>query len=440
MTRVYCDANPNNIRRNPGAREIDVLLYKTISHAPAGAAIGNQIWDEIRRMEAPVSQRAFDFLTIALAVTAADTFVKRDNTADGWSREFELVVAIAEPDAWEPMRTDLETALRFLSGDIWHIEFQNNGPHAPIPYPYGRARTIPLQGRDCVCLYSGGLDSSIGVLDILSQGRNPVLVSHSYSRDKAIQDEVSAYFPRNISRFSSTLNPTFGHPAETSMRTRSFNFLAYGAVVASALSALTDNPLVDLLVPENGLISLNPPLTLRRLGSLSTRTTHPHFISLIQKILLALEIPARITNPYKFLTKGEMLRRCMADVNVQLPNLQQLALNTVSCGKWKRSGYQCGRCVPCLIRRASFHAAGLIDSTTYRYPNLRNVYQNENERDDLLAIMLAIKKVQQGVDGSWLLMSGPLPEERTERAQHVGVVQRGLQEVENYLRSQGFVL
>ena len=440
MTRVYCDADPNNIRRNPGPGEIDVLLYGTRSQSPSGAAIGNQIRDEIMRLDTPISQRAFDFLTVSIAVTAADTFVRRDDTADGWAREFDLVITIAEPNAWEPVRADLERALHFLSGDIWRINFQDNGASAPRPHSRQRRRTISLQGKDCVCLFSGGLDSSSAVLDIVSLGRNPVLVSHSYRRDKAVQDNVSRYFPQNLSHFSSNLNPTFGASAETSMRTRSFNFLAYGAVVASALAGRIGNQCVDLLVPENGLISLNPPLTSRRLGTLSTRTTHPHFISAIQNIFSILGIPARIDNPYKFLTKGDILSRCTANQCTQTANLQQLTANTVSCGKWKRSGRQCGRCVPCLIRRASFHAAGLMDSTTYRYPNLRNVYQNENERDDLLAIMLAIKKAQQGIDGSWLLMSGPLPEERTERAQYVGVVQRGLQEVENYLRSQGFVL
>jgi hypothetical protein len=440
MTRVYCDANLVNIRRNPSRGEIDVLLYGTRSQSPSGAAIGNGIRDEIMRLEAPISQRAFDFLTLAIAVTAADTFVKREDTADGWSREFELIIAIADPNAWEPIRTDLEKALHFLSGDIWHINFQDNGPSAPVPYPQGRTTRIPLQGQSCVCLYSGGLDSSTAVLDIVSQGRNPVLVSHSYRRDKAVQDVVSHYFPQNLSYFSSNLNPTFGYPAETSMRTRSLNFLAYGAVVASALAELTDNQLVDLLVPENGLISLNPPLTPRRLGSLSTRTTHPYFIFLIQKVFSLLNIPARIINPYKFFTKGEILRRCVDRGAIPRPSMQQIAPKTVSCGKWKRSGYQCGRCVPCLIRRAAFHAAGLVDSTSYRYPNLRNVYQNEDERDDLLALMLAIKKTQQGVKGSWLLMSGPLPEDRTERAYYVDVAQRGLQEVRTYLQSQGFVL
>src|SRR5512145_2207255 len=101
MTRVYCDVNPDNIRRNPGAEEIDVLVYRTKSHTSAGVAIGHQVLDEIGYLEAPISQRAFDFLTLSIAVTAADTFVKRDEAADGWSREFELIVPISEPDIWE---------------------------------------------------------------------------------------------------------------------------------------------------------------------------------------------------------------------------------------------------------------------------------------------------------------------------------------------------
>lgn len=432
MVRIKCDANPDSIR-NLAETEIGVLLYGTKSNSPGRAALGNQIRDEIKRFPHPISQRAFDFLTVSLAVTAADTFVKRENTADGWTREFELVVSVVEPDAWVPLKHDLEAALRFLSGDIWHLDIQGNGLRVPNPYP--RAKKIHLNGQDCVCLFSGGLDSSTAVLNLLYEGRNPVLVSHSYRGDKATQDEVNNCFPRNLSRFSSVLNPTFYLPAETSMRTRSINFLAYGAVAASVLSVLSDNQEVDLLIPENGLISLNAPLTPRRLGSLSTRTTHPYFLSLIQKIFEGLEIPAAIKNPYKFQTKGEMLNGCADQAN-----LERLASTTVSCGKWKRTGQQCGRCVPCLIRRASFHAAQLADLTPYRRLDLHSVYQDENERDDLLALMLAVKKSRQGNNGAWLSLSGPLSELPEERARYIDVFQRGLQEVGDYLDSQGFNL
>ena len=41
---------------------------------------------------------------------------------------------------------------------------------------------------------------------------------------------------------------------------------------------------LDIYVPENGFISINTPLTRRRIGSLSTRTTHPYFINSLQLI------------------------------------------------------------------------------------------------------------------------------------------------------------
>lgn len=433
MTRIKCEANPAMLR-NLTENEVGVLLYGTRGNSPGRAALGNLIRGEIRRLTAPVSQRAFDLLTVALAVTAADTFVKRDSTADGWTREFELSIPVAEPEAWIAVQKPLQTALSFLSGDVWHIDIIGNGPIAPVPLPLNaKHNKIHVKGRNCVCLFSGGLDSSIGVLNLIAQGQSPILVSHSYRGDKLCQDKISNQFPQELSRFSSNLSPTSGLPAEPSMRTRSFNFLAFGAVVASAVSAASDNPAIDLFIPENGLISLNVPLTRRRLGSLSTRTTHPYYLNLVQKIFNVLEIPATIKNPYKFSTKGEMLSSC-----TDRTTLERIASESVSCGKWKRANLQCGRCVPCIIRRASFHAAGILDETRYRR-DLPTVYAEENDHDDLLALMLAVKKAQRGDNASWLALSGPLPEANEERIQYLDVFERGLQEVASYLQSQRLI-
>jgi hypothetical protein len=43
------------------------------------------------------------------------------------------------------------------------------------------------------------------------------------------------------------------------------------------------------------------------MGSLSTRTTHSHFISLYRTFLAELGIDVPIETPYRFKTKGEML-------------------------------------------------------------------------------------------------------------------------------------
>ena len=58
---------------------------------------------------------------------------------------------------------------------------------------------------------------------------------------------------------------------------------------------------VDLYVPENGVISLNIPLTVMRLGSLSTRTTHPYFMGLMQNLLYGLGLDCYNAATGKFL-------------------------------------------------------------------------------------------------------------------------------------------
>ena len=62
---------------------------------------------------------------------------------------------------------------------------------------------------------------------------------------------------------------------------------------------------VSICIPENGVISLNIPLTTHRVGSLSTRTTHPYYIGLLQLLIDGPGIPVKLINPYQFCTKGE---------------------------------------------------------------------------------------------------------------------------------------
>nr|WP_281362437.1 7-cyano-7-deazaguanine synthase [Azospirillum melinis] len=221
------------------------------------------------------------------------------------------------------------------------------------------------------------------------------------------------------------------------MRTRSFNFLAFGALVAATLAQreLVPEP-VDLIVPENGLIALNPPLTARRIGALSTRTTHPHFLGLVQRLFDELGLPVRITNPYAKKTKGEMLRGCADQAT-----LVRIARETVSCGKWKRTGKQCGKCVPCLIRRASFHAAGMRDPTPYEPTNrdLAAVLPREEAADDLMALVLAAGRLPTTDVARWVGRTGPLPTDMAERQALLDVAQRGMAEVEDYLNSLGLI-
>jgi len=429
---VSCQYDPARLPK-ASPTVIPVQMYARSSTKTGVGVIGAPVFDEIRRLRVKPEQLAFDFLSIALAVTAADTFIDRNRAADAWAREIRLTVSVANPVPWKPLRPMLETALRFLSGDIWALEIVGNG--RGVPQLQKRGVRISVQAADSVSLFSGGLDSTIGALDLLATGRRPALVSHAYTSDQTRQQEVYGALPTKLPHFSASahpIRPDADH--DVTMRTRSFNFIAFGVVVASCLAKLGKAAPITLFIPENGVISLNPPLTIRRLGSLSTRTTHPYFLGILQKILSDAGLPVRLVNPYRFATKGEMMSNCQDD-----QTLRQVSHRTVSCGKWKRLSKQCGRCVPCLIRRAAFRAAKIRDRTKYRFDDLSAVLADENERDDLLAMTMAIQRVDDNDLPLWVAQGGPLPTDGKTRASHVDVFARGMAEMKSYLASQSLI-
>jgi hypothetical protein len=418
----------------PHAGRVPVHLYGK-SAQPHMAAIGGPVLDVVSRIATPVDPVAFDFLSLSLAVTAADTFANRLEAADGWARNIRLVVALADPDRWDPAVQKLERALRFLSGDQWSIEITDGGEMPPVP----RARVknkLVLDGCQSACLYSGGLDSAIGMLNLRAQGHRSVLVSHAYAHDASRQNEILRYVQGGMPRLALHAHPqqSLAYANDVQMRTRSFNFFAMGALVAATLAQqLTQAAIVPLIVPENGLIAINPPLTNRRIGALSTRTTHPHYLALIQDVLDAVGLPVKLYNPFAHKTKGEMVRECL-DKDL----LKAFSGRTVSCGKWKRSGQQCGKCVPCLIRRASFHAADWHDETHYKPSgdDLRQALGRGADSDDLMAMVLASRRFQGENIRSWIAKSGPLPNDAVEVAALVDVVGRGMAEVQAFLASK----
>jgi len=418
----------------PPAREglLPVQLYGLSGQGRGDISIiGNPVIDKVRRLGVRIPSQVMDFLTIALAVTAADTFVRRSDSEDGWTRQFAIQLPLHEPARWVPLKKGLERALHFLSGDMWDFEFLEGGHPPPVPYRRrDRFQLVRLRGLDSVCLFSGGMDSAIGAIDLLARGRAPLLVSHAYKGDKTHQEQIAQALAGRYSRFEVNADPhLYTGETDITMRTRSLNFLAFAAVGACAVQAVSPQEEVDLFVPENGFISLNAPLTPRRIGTLSTRTTHPHFIDSIQRIFEAAEIPCQIINPYQFKTKGQMSADCQ---NRKL--LADIVDNTVSCSHWKRSNQQCGICVPCIIRRAALHAGGITEGIEYTFNAVADILDETDRRDDLLALRIAITQKATRKPGPWIADSGPLPAVDFEAYQKVFL--DGLNEVESFLNDE----
>jgi hypothetical protein len=364
-----------------------------------------------------------------LSVVAADEACLRGQSPDGWTRQIELTVSVVDSAFWTSQVAVIQEALRFVTGDIWRVEFVDGGFLPTPPKP------AKLRPEDIVSLLSGGMDSLIGAIDLVAAGRRPLLVSQIAKGDK--KDQLR--FAKAIA--PSSLHVQMNHNAkhvgwsERSQRGRSLVFFGFGVLVATCLARYNAGERVELIVPENGFISLNVPLTPLRLGSLSTRTTHPHYLAKIQALLDEAGLNVQLRNPYQLKTKGEMLEDCSDQAL-----LKKLVGSSTSCGRYARTAFtQCGRCVPCLVRRASFHRWGVTDPTpTYKYAALSTPGPRYRDFDDVRAVAFAAETARKrGVD-AWIggaLNSAQLGAVEDLRA----VAQRGLSELEQFLIAQGVI-
>ena len=205
-----------------------------------------------------------------------------------------LSIPLNDPSPWIDVSKRLENILGFLTGDQWSLSFQEGGMAPPTPKTSDKAKAKKkeLQTLNCVSLFSGGLDSAVGAIDLVNSDNchKPLLVSHAYKGDATKQASVEYVLHRKgYSRFALNADPHLvvgkGKNTDITMRGRSFNFIAMALVGLSALQNLGCSA-NKIFIPENGYISLNPPLTRRRVGSLSTRTTHPYYLSKLQQILI----------------------------------------------------------------------------------------------------------------------------------------------------------
>lgn len=319
---------------------------------------------------------AFDFFFVSAIVYGIDNLLNRHKySIDGWAREIEVCFPVNNLQIWSTNQVRLEKILTFLTGDYWSISFsQQSGInlfkdkakrwHSKIP-------SYNLDEYSFASLFSGGLDSLVGVIDGLHNlvvNEKGLLISHFDSSSPGAnsdQEKIEALFRsrtetrnkynwlQSIVSLDNQDNSFNELSKESSFRSRSLLFIGIGVFCVEHL------PNCDVLtIPENGTISLNYPLTPSRTSTLSTRTTHPYYLAELQIFLSNIGLNTRLFNPYSNFTKGELVANCQ---NSNL--LRSSYLLSVSCGKrgrkmhWdnKEGTSHCGICMPCLYRRAALH-------------------------------------------------------------------------------------
>ena len=89
--KLICAPQRHKFKGTKGT--LDVVLYGHADRQTRGSA-GAAIKDAIAKSLYSPSSRAWDFLSLALAVIAADLAGHRTKSPDGWTREFELEVGL----------------------------------------------------------------------------------------------------------------------------------------------------------------------------------------------------------------------------------------------------------------------------------------------------------------------------------------------------------
>jgi 7-cyano-7-deazaguanine synthase in queuosine biosynthesis len=344
----------------------EVFLWADGPHSSFSTSLSSTLCDL-----GSVTDLNVDFVRLAMAVYAADRSIRRQGQGSDWNqRVIHVTVPVTNSAAWQSVSIQLSQTIGFLTGDRWSFDFE------AAAVPDIQTSLLTDTSQRCVLL-SGGADSATGALlsqQQLAEGQGHTLISHySQTKLKPIQKKVVAriaelvpdrqqkYHQIRLLRASKRLDGS-KFQNEPSTRSRSLLFLALGLASASSTR-------VALWIPENGFASLNPPLGPERRGSLTTKTTHPKFISDLSALLRDVGAHGEIINPFGLMTKGEMFRAVAEQFGRQAASEYLSATN--SCAHTDSRfdhggpGTSCGVCFGCIVRRASFRAADLPDLTPY---------------------------------------------------------------------------
>jgi 7-cyano-7-deazaguanine synthase in queuosine biosynthesis len=431
VTRSHLRTNPSGPQAGADDFQLDWFPGDHRSTVQAGTEL-------LAGLTPPTHAR--DLLRLAVASYCADRLSARAGMTDGWTRELKLSIPVAVPARWDAASAPLTEALSFLSGDHWSFDFRADGSHS-----VHQETALDIRLADAVCLFSGGLDSLCGAIDLLEDDKRLILVGHyesgiAPSRQSALFQQLRQHYGEDrvaMRHLFLRPAPSNRHQArplprqrENTMRSRSILFIAAGFAVASSIGSD-----VPLYIPENGFIGINVPLTRSRPGSLSTRTTHPYFFERLTAATQAIGLTNELVNPYRVQTKGEMLA---GSRNQTL--LRTLAPISVSCSHPETARYarrpqgNCGYCYPCLIRRASLHAIG-ADNETYAYDLAAESALFLGRSAKGASVRALIRSLASTASPHDVLRNGPIPQGQTEA--FAEMYMRGRDELRRWLIAAG---
>ena len=273
-----------------------------------------------------------------------------------------LTFGCREPKLWSPQVVDdLKMVLKTLGNIQWDITI--------IQYNDDKKKNEKLdikyqmESIENVTLFSGGMDSTSGLMIDLDNKDKTVLVSY-YSKQKKLQKNISEKLGYNkLIQFSIKSWNKSSRLDNKSFYYRSFLFMSLGAAVANQFNFISKNPLIKQY--ENGVLALSiPPGN----AYVMTKHAHPVYHEFFEKFVSGLfQKKIKIDNPSKLRTKREAIIKAQEKLNND-SLFKDIIKMTETCwyiqsnqlGKdengvllQKNNNEACGVCIPCIIRRTA---------------------------------------------------------------------------------------
>jgi len=326
------------------------------------------ISDISEKMVANIPPVLVDLLEVATYVYCADQATTRGgdgarNYGANWRRRFQFHIPVREPRLWSsgPVLTALCDTLGFLSDDEYEFTFKKlaDPPLISRYLDFGPAESAGFQAEE-VILFSGGIDSLGGAVQEALVGKRKVaLVSHRSSpkiakRQKDLLKDLEKHSSTKLFHVPVWINKEKALGKEFTQRTRTFLYAALATVVARIFD------LWRIRFYENGLVSINLPISPQVVGGRATRTTHPQVINGFSQLLtLLFQKPFAVENPFIWMTKAQVVR------SIRDAGCADLIKYSVSCTHvWEMTTLKthCGECSQCIDRRFATLSAGCTDT------------------------------------------------------------------------------
>ncbi|MYD53761.1 MAG: hypothetical protein F4W96_05585 [Chloroflexi bacterium] len=308
--------------------------------------------------------RTLDILEIAAYVFAADRLLsrgKRDALEyHSWSRRIHFEIKIRDHHFWSrpEIRNALHDALTFMMGHK-AITFAFQPGHTTPPadlFDYIGSNIQPHNDL-VVGLFSGGLDSLAGAVDVLQNtGSSLCLVTHvsqssTLRTQKVLINALAERFPDRVHHYQLRTHLKGQRARDETQRSRAFLYSSAAYAIASTHSRDT------FAIYENGVTSINVGRRDDLINARASRTTHPQTVGRLSRLFSLLSDNAfSISTPFFWKTKREVISTIRSNGH------ETLVDSSVSCShtfNTAAGATHCGECYQCIDRRIGVYGAGL---------------------------------------------------------------------------------